>query len=58
MGFVGLDEGGDIVGIGWRGDIMSIFIKFEIVLLAVAECCLDSEVPAFLFLFYWSSGIW
>ena len=49
MVFVGLDEGGEVVGIGWRGDIMSIFIKFKIVLLAVAKGCLDIEVPAFLF---------
>ena len=49
MCFVGLDEGGEVVGIGRRGDIMSIFIEFEIVLFAVAESCLENKVPAFLF---------
>lgn len=41
MSFIGVDKGGDVVGVGRRSDLVRVFVKFQIVLFSVAKGCLS-----------------
>jgi hypothetical protein len=55
---VGVDEGGEVVGVGRGDDVEWILVELEIGFFAVAECWVGGEVPACRFLFYFTPGMW